>query len=160
MEIRTATMADCQAISNLEKRCFPPAEAASEAAIADRLQQYPNHFWLLWEGDRLLSFVNGMVTDAPDLTDAMYADAGMHREDGRWQMLFGVVTDPEFQGRGLAGQVLRRVIADARDQGRAGLVLTCKERLLGFYGRFGFVDEGVSASEHGGVVWHQMRLRF
>lgn len=159
MEIRTATMEDLGAISALEAVCFPPAEAASEAAIAARLRRYPDHFWLLWEGERLLSFVNGMVTDQPDLTDEMYADAGLHREDGRWQMIFGVVTDPAFQGRGLASHVMRRVIRDAQAQGREGVVLTCKERLRGFYARFGFVDEGVSASEHGGVVWHQMRLR-
>ncbi len=30
--------------------------------------------------------------------------------------------------------------------------------LLPFYAKFGFVDEGVSASVHGNVVWHQMRL--
>ena len=44
--------------------------------------------------------------------------------------------------------------------GRKGIVLTCKERLIGFYAQFGFVDEGVSVSTHGDVVWHQMRLTF
>lgn len=43
---------------------------------------------------------------------------------------------------------------------RKGIVLTCKERLIGFYAQFGFVDEGVSVSTHGDVVWHQMRLTF
>ena len=41
-----------------------------------------------------------------------------------------------------------------------GLVLTCKEKLLHYYAKFGFVNEGVSGSTHGGVVWYQMRLRF
>jgi len=50
--------------------------------------------------------------------------------------------------------------AEAKGGGRRGVVLTCKERLIGFYARFGFVDEGVSASTHGDVVWHQMRLTF
>ena len=46
-------------------------------------------------------------------------------------------------------------------QGRKGLVLTCKERLIHYYAKFGFVDEGVSEkSTHGNVVWHQMRLTF
>ena len=40
-----------------------------------------------------------------------------------------------------------------------GVVLTCKENMIPFYEQFGFVDEGVSESEHGGVVWHQMRIR-
>ena len=40
------------------------------------------------------------------------------------------------------------------------MVLTCKDRLLAYYAKFGFVNEGVSVSTHGGVVWYQMRLRF
>ena len=53
-----------------------------------------------------------------------------------------------------------RAIADAHTQGRKGLVLTCKEKLLHYYAKFGFVNEGVSGSTHGGVVWYQMRLKF
>ena len=62
--------------------------------------------------------------------------------------------------RGCAGELIKRAIADAKAQGRKGLVLTCKEKLLHYYAKFGFVNEGVSASTHGGVVWYQMRLRF
>ena len=80
---------------------------------------------------------------------------------GAWQMIFGVDTVPEFRGRGCAGALLQAAIDDARRQGRRGLVLTCKERLIHYYARFGFVDEGVSEkSTHGNVVWHQMRLTF
>ncbi|MDO5520947.1 MAG: GNAT family N-acetyltransferase, partial [bacterium] len=43
---------------------------------------------------------------------------------------------------------------------RKGLVLTCKERLVHYYATFGFVDQGISDSEHGGVVWHEMRITF
>ena len=51
-------------------------------------------------------------------------------------------------------------IEDAKAQGRKGLVLTCKDHLVHYYAKFGFVNEGVSGSEHGGVVWNQMRLEF
>ena len=56
--------------------------------------------------------------------------------------------------------LLRYVVEQARQQGRKGLVLTCKEHLLHFYGKVGFVDEGISDSTHGGAVWHKMRLTF
>ena len=75
-------------------------------------------------------------------------------------MIFGVNTIPEYRSRGCAGELLSRAILDARQQGRRGLVLTCKDRLLAYYAKFGFVNEGVSVSTHGGVVWYQMRLRF
>ena len=90
----------------------------------------------------------------------MYSDASFHNERGAWQMIFGVNTLPEYRRKGLAGQVLQRVISDAREQGRKGCVLTCKEALLHYYAAFGFVNEGVSESVHGGVVWYEMRLTF
>lgn len=49
---------------------------------------------------------------------------------------------------------------DAKAQHRKGLVLTCKDKLIHYYASFGFVDEGISESVHGNVVWHQMRLTF
>ncbi|WP_295582887.1 GNAT family N-acetyltransferase [uncultured Oscillibacter sp.] len=160
MEIRTAVMGDLPALAAIEAACFPAAEAATEAAFAARLAVYPNHFWLLEEDGAILSFVNGLVTDEPDLRDEMYGDASLHNENGAWQMIFGVNTLPQYRRRGLAGQVLRRVSADARAQGRRGCVLTCKDRLVPYYEKFGYRSEGVSASTHGGVVWYAMRLTF
>ena len=90
----------------------------------------------------------------------MYEQAGMHDENGAWQMIFGLDTDPDYQCQGLAAKVLMAFIEQARKEGRKGLVLTCKKRLIHYYARFGFVDEGVSGSTHGNVVWHQMRLTF
>ena len=161
MHIRTAVMADLPAVTAVEAACFPAAEAATEADFAKRLAVYPNHFWLLEEDDgTLVSFVNGLVTDEPLLRDEMYADASLHNEHGVWQMIFGVNTLPEYRRLGLAEQVLRQVIADAKAQGRKGCVLTCKDKLLHYYGKLGFVNEGVSQSTHGGVVWYEMRLTF
>jgi len=160
MTIRTATMDDLGALTAVEAACFPPAEAATEKDFAARLAVYPNHFWLLEESGQVVSFVNGMVTDEPHLRDEMYANAGLHDPNGAWQMIFGVNTLPEYRRQGLAEQVLRRVIADAKAQGRKGCVLTCKERLVHYYAKLGFENEGVSDSTHGGVVWYAMRLTF
>jgi len=160
MEIRTATIQDLDAVTALEAVCFPPAEAAGKESFQTRLETFGDYFWLLFDGDTLVSMVNGMVTNLPDLADEMYHDAGMHDPKGKWQMIFGVDTRPEYQRKGYAGQVLNRAIADAKEQGRAGLVLTCKDALVHYYAKFGFEDEGISESSHGGVVWHQMRLTF
>lgn len=179
MRIRHATLEDAAAIAAVEAECFPAAEAATADEVRERLAVYPDHFWLmvddaggamggndddirdgaLIDGGRLVAFVNGFVTDEPDLTDEMYADASMHDEHGAWQMIFGVDTAPAYRHHGLATRLLQRVIDDAREQGRAGLVLTCKERLIGFYAGLGFRNEGVSGSTHGDVTWYQMRLR-
>lgn len=160
MEIRTATISDIDAIANVESLCFPQAEAATRVQIAERVKAYGNHFWLMFDEGRLIGFVDGMVTDEADLTDEMYEKADMHNEQGQWQMIFGVNTIPEYRRNGYAGELIKRAIYDAKEQGRKGLVLTCKDKLVHYYAKFGFENEGVSESEHGNVVWNQMRLEF
>ena len=160
MLIRTAVMDDLEALAAVEAECFPPAEAATAEDFRGRLEYYGNHFWLMFDGDKLISFVDGMVTDRADLTDDMYERAEMHDENGAWQMIFGVNTVPEYREKGYAGQLIKCAIEDARAQGRKGLVLTCKDALVPYYAGFGFINEGVSESVHGNVVWNQMRLTF
>ena len=160
MHIRTATMEDLAALTAIEAACFPAAEAAKEEDFRKRLAVYPDHFWLLEEEGKILSFVNGLVTQEAHLRDEMYENAALHDEQGSWQMIFGVNTLPEHRKQGYAGSLIRRCIDDARSQGRKGVVLTCKDRLVHYYAKFGFVSEGVSDSTHGGAVWYEMRLTF
>lgn len=159
--IRTATMADLDQIARVEAECFPAAEAATKEAFAQRLISYADHFWLMFDEDKLISFVDGFVTDEPDLTDEMYADASLHNPSGAWQMIFGVNTVPACRRHGYAAQLIQRAIRDAKKQGRKGVVLTCKPEKVPYYIKFGFMNEGISQnSTHGGAVWHQMRLTF
>lgn len=161
MDIRQASISDLDLITAVEAECFPAAEAATRDSFAERIRYYGNHFWLMFDGDKLIAFVDGFVTDEPDLTDEMYDNASMHNENGAWQMIFGVNTIPEYRKHGYAGELIRSAIDDAKAHGRKGLVLTCKEKLIPYYAKFGFVDEGVSdKSTHGNVVWHQMRITF
>ena len=160
MEIRKATKADVEAVAAVEAACFPAAEAATEAEFRDRLAVYGNHFLLLFDGDRLVGFIDGFVTDEKDLRDEMYADASLHNEQGAWQMIFGLNTIPPYRRRGCAGRLIEALKAEARKEGRTGIVLTCKDKLVPYYAKFGFVSEGVSGSTHGGVTWYQMRLTF
>ena len=46
--------------------------------------------------NKLVAFVDGFVTNEPDLTDEMYEKASMHDESGAWQMIFGVNTIPAY----------------------------------------------------------------
>ena len=160
MHIRNATLQDLDALAQVEATCFPPAEAASREAIKERLLSYPNHFWLLFEGDELISFADGFVTDERILTDEMFERAKDHQEEGRWQMIFGVNTLPAYRRRGYASLLLRQVIEDARSAGRSGVILTCKEEKIPFYARLGFENTGESPSVHGGSTWYQMELLF
>lgn len=161
MNIRYATMADLDDIASVESECFPVLEAATKEEFEQRIKYYGNHFWLMFDDDKLIAFVDGFVTDEANLTDEMYENASMHDENGAWQMIFGVNTIPEYRRCGYAKELIKKAILDARKQNRKGLVLTCKESLVPYYSKFGFVDEGITdKSTHGNVLWHQMRLNF
>lgn len=158
--IRKGNRDDAAALAAVEAACFPAAEAATASEIQERLDVYPHHFLLLYKEESLIGFIDGMTTDERNLRDEMYEDASLHKEEGAWQMIFGLNTLPEYRRQGHAGQLIEAFKAQAKEEGKKGIVLTCKERLIHYYAKFGFVNEGISASTHGDVVWYQMRLTF
>ena len=158
--IRKGTIQDAEALASVEAECFPKAEAATAEQIAERLASYPNHFLLMIVEDKVVGFIDGMVTDDKDLADEMYADATLHNEKGAWQMIFGLNTIPAYRCLGLAGKLIEAFQQQAKEEGRKGIVLTCKDRLVHYYAKFGFENEGKSDSTHGDVVWYQMRDTF
>lgn len=160
MEIRYGKDEDAKTVAVAEAASFPKAEAASEASFKKRLAIYPQGFWLLTEGEELLGFVNGMESDEKDLSDGMYESPSLYKKDGAWEIILSVVTVDAYRGKGYAHLLLKRVIDDTRARGKKGLVLTCKEHLIGFYESVGFVSEGLSKSVHGGARWYQMRYTF
>ena len=143
-------MSDLDAVASVEAECFPPAEAATKEEFAERLRYYGDYFWLMFEDDKLIAFVDGFVTDEKDLTEvsADLVDSSLYN------------TLPAYRKQGYAGELIREAIRTAKNQGRKGLVLTCKDALVPYYTKFGFQNEGISGSVHGNVVWNQMRLVF
>ena len=161
MKIRKAAINDLKELSRIEWECFPAAEAATEEIFCRRLEVYPDFFWILEnEAGEIVSFVNGMATDNEILTDEMFENPDLHNKNGDWQMILGVNTLPKFRRKGYAEKVLRRVVEDTKKDGRKGIVLTCKDKLVSFYEKIGFVNEGLSESTHGNAIWYNMRIIF
>ena len=160
MRIRTADLSDLKEIARVEAACFPAAEAATEEEFEKRLTFYKDHFWLMFEEEKLIAFVDGMVTNQETISDDLFADASKHNPTGDWAAVFGLNVLPGFRRHGYAAKLVEKFIAEAKNEGRRGCILTCKEHLLHYYARFGFVNTGVSASVHGGATWYDMRLVF
>lgn len=162
MKILKGNISYLDEIADIETICFPVGQAAKKEQFRKRLEIYPEYFLLLCDNSgKVGAFINGFVTDEPDLTDEMYANPELHNKNGAWQMIFGLDTLPEYRRRGYAGMLMNELLSLAKKEGRRGAVLTCKESLIGFYERFGFVNEGISSgSVIGGVNWYQMRRSF
>lgn len=157
--IRGVCPDDLDAVTEVEAICFPPAEAAGREAFAARIAAFPESFFVAEKEGCVIGFINGCATDRETICDEMFEDSSWHKPDGFWQSIFGLDVVPEYQHRGYASLLMEHLIADAKAKGRKGLILTCKDRLIGFYEKFGYHSMGVSASVHGGAVWYDMILR-
>lgn len=158
VRLKYANIKNLDKISEIESRCFPKEEAASAKQIQKRIESYPNFFICAWYLGEIVGFINGPVSESRDLTDDMYEDANAHNPVlGRHQIVLSLAVDPDYQHQGIAGLLLDELSAKSKKQGHMDIVLTCKKKLVDFYKKHGFEDEGISSSSHGGVVWHQMR---
>ena len=156
--IRKATPDDLDAVCTLENRTFPPAEAATRKSFVYRIGTFPERFLLAEKNGKVVGMVNGCLSDLPAIADELYEESG-HNPDGKNQMIFGLATDPNYQRQGIAALLMEALIAQVKAEGRENMVLTCKERLIHYYEKFGYQSRGISDSTHGGAVWYDMVLQ-
>lgn len=160
MIIRSAKPEDLEEIANIENCCFPKAEAASKEALKERIEAFEDCFFVAEIEGKTVGFINGCISNKDTIQDEAYESVCYHEPHGKYQMVFGLDVLPDYQHQGIAQQLMHHFIKTAKNRGQIGVVLTCKERLIGFYEQFGFVNEGKSASAHGFVTWYDMRLLF
>lgn len=106
----------------------------------------------------MIGFVNGCTTDKPELPDELYHNPLLHNAAGGYQTVFGLDVLPEYRKKGVAGELLKHMISLSKARKKKGIILTCKDYLIGYYEKFGFENQGVSASSHGGAKWNNMFL--
>ena len=129
--IRPVRPSDLAAVTEVEAICFPAAEAATGESFKARIAAFPECFFV-----------------------------ACHKTDGAYQSIFGLDVLPDYQRQGIAADLMNHMIGDAKNKGRKGLILTCKDRLIHYYAKFGYKNMGVSESVHGGAVWYDMILEF
>ena len=156
-EFRTIRQDEADEAVEIETICFPPNEACKREHMIPRIAAAPETFWIAADKDRIAGFINGIATDEPVFRDGFFTDASLHDPDGRNVMILGLDVRPEYRGFGL-GRELVRSFAEREKGRRDRLVLTCLERLVPMYLKFGFRDLGISASVWGGEQWHEMDM--
>ena len=150
--IRNVKIEDLDQVTEVEALCFPTAEAAVEASFRQRIETFPDSFFVAEdENGRIIGFINGCE---------MFEDSGLHRPEGLYQSVFGLDVIPEFRRQGVAADLMNRLMQEAKARGKKGMILTCKDRLIHYYEKFGYRNLGLSASVHGGAVWYDMLLEF
>lgn len=160
IKIRRVSIKDLDEVSEVEARCFPEAEAASRTSLEKRIMTFPDSFFVAELDEKIVGFINGCITNEKTIYDELFSDATLHIPDGDYQAIFGLDVISDYRNQGIAAQLMNYMIEISRLAGRKGVILTCKEKLIHYYSKFGFKNKGVSKSNHGGSLWYDMILEF
>lgn len=158
--IRQAEKCDLESIIQIEQACFPAAEAASSDTLLERFNVFRENFIVATKQDEIVGFINGCTTNQPNLPDILYHDTSLHNPHGDYQTVFGLAVDPAFHHQGIATKLMQHFITLTKTREKKGIILTCKNHLITYYEQFGYKNQGISASVHGGSQWNDMLLIF
>ncbi len=159
VKIRKVRPEDLDGVAAIEAVCFPAAEAAPRKSFKDRIATFPDYFLVAESKDgKLIGFINGCVTNSPVIYDELFYDASHHVADGQNLTVFGLDVLPAYRRQGIAAMLMKHFIQLGKESGRQNVLLTCKAPLVHYYESFGYVNNGLSHSAHGGAHWFDMTL--
>ncbi|BBN56761.1 N-acetyltransferase [Pseudomonas chlororaphis subsp. aurantiaca] len=147
--IRQVAAADLDRCFAIETLAYEGDEAATREKIATRIATWPEGF--------IVAEVDGVVAGFIN-SGAAFKELIGHDPAGPHVVIMSVVVHPDYQGLGVSRRLLEAFIERMRGLGKASINLMCKERHVPLYERFGFVYLKASASNHGGMAWHEMVL--
>lgn len=157
-EFRTIHMDEVGQAAEIERICFPPNEACSPENMRERIERASDLFLVAVDRKtgKIAGFLNGLATNEYTLRDEFFTDASLHFAEGRNIMLTGLDVLPAYRKQGLARELVFEYQRREKQRGRKMLILTCLNDKVKMYRKFGFIDKGISASQWGGVQWHEM----
>ncbi len=158
--IREVTIKDLDEVIKVEEKCFPKAEAATKKSLEDRINTFKESFFIAELDNEVIGFINGAVINKTVIYDELYENSYLHIKDGDYQTIFGLDVIPRYRNKGIAAKLMNHMINKAKKDCRKGVILTCKDRLIHYYEKFGYINKGVSNSIHGGAKWYDMILEF
>lgn len=158
--IRKVSITDLDSVTKVEWNCFPEAEAATKESLEQRIKTFSESFFVAEIDGEMIGFINGCIINGTIIYDELYNDATLHIPDGDYQTIFGLDVVPHYRNQGIAAQLMNYMIEVSKEAGQKGVILTCKQKLIHYYEKFGYVNKGISESVHGGAEWYDMILEF
>ncbi len=156
-KIRNVIMDDLKEVVDIENLCFIKTEAATKEAFIKRIQSTPDSFFVAEEENGgIVGIVNGPVIEKEFITDDLFSESKENPKSGGHQSVLGLAVAPKYQQQGIASALLTHLEKEAKAKNRETVTLTCKEKYVPLYEKLGYVNRGISESQHGGVTWYNM----
>jgi GNAT superfamily N-acetyltransferase len=155
-QFRLATPSDAEPCYLIEISAYEGDEAATLSKIALRIAQYPQGFLVIEKEGAIIGFINSGCAHEVVMSDESFKELVGHDADALNVVIMSVVIDPVYQGKGYARLLMQQFVEKMKGLGKQTIHLMCKERHVGLYERMGYRYVRPSASDHGGMTWHEM----
>lgn len=155
---RAATEEDIRELAEIEKICFPENEACSYEEVQDRVEKIPEDFLIAFDqvNKKIAGYMSGIHSGSEVFLDEFFQNASLQEKGAKHCFLLGLEVRPEYQGKGLASQIMNRYIDMEEERGTEKIFLTCHTHFVPFYSGFGYEHLGKSPSTWGGESWEDM----
>lgn len=160
LTFRPAQSDDADHCYAIEVGGYEGDEAATLAKITKRIREYPAGFLIMERDGQIIGFINSGCAYEVVMSDEEFKELVGHDAAAPNVVIMSVVIDPAFQGRGYATTMMRTFVEQMRALEKKTIHLMCKERHVGLYSRLGYEYVRPSASDHGGMAWHEMVMTF
>lgn len=155
---RQATLSDLDVCYSIESAAYEGDEAATREKIATRISQYPEGFMCMALDGQVIGFINAGCAWQVVMSDESFKELVGHDPLAPNVVIMSVVLAPEHQGKGYASLMMHAFIDRMKSMKKETIHLMCKERHVGLYSHLGYHYIKPSASEHGGMAWHEMMM--
>jgi ribosomal protein S18 acetylase RimI-like enzyme len=153
---RQAIPSDTDRCFQIETQAYEGDEAATREKIAIRIAQYPQGFLVMELEGKVIGFINGGCAHEVVMSDESFKELIGHDPAAPNVVIMSVVIDPAYQGKGYATLLMNTFVEHMARLGKQTIHLMCKERHVALYERLGYAYVKPSASDHGGMAWHEM----
>lgn len=158
LEFRNARPEDAARCFEIETTAYEGDEAATLEKIAKRIELYSEGFLVLEVDGDVVGFINSGCAHEVEMSDDAFKELVGHDPEALNVVILSVVVDPAQQGKGLSKALMVEFVERMRQMGKATIHLMCKEHHVPLYEKFGYKYDRPSASDHGGMRWHEMSM--
>ncbi|MCZ8512084.1 GNAT family N-acetyltransferase [Paenibacillus filicis] len=144
----------------IEEASYTPEAAASREAFRLRQQTFGSYFLIAeTENGDLVGVTNGVRLSHDRIDEEGTKQMEGFDEQGRYFVVLTVAVSSAYRGRGIAKALMQAVKEQAVRDRLEAVLLMCEAPLIPFYEALGCRYDKPSASTHGGIAWHEMRLQ-
>ena len=147
MIIRRVTMDDLEEVVNLESAAFKMTKEQTKNDMMGRIENYPDTFLVAQEDGKVIGHIFGPAFNKRYIEDELYFENHPNQKDDRYQMVLSLAVLPKYRKQGVATKLIEAMTQEARKQNRQAISLTCLTKLIKFYEKRGFHNEGKTSDD-------------